>query len=524
MKRFSILKRKPFLVTAGILSIASVHTLYSDQNYGISSNSLFLKRQGAVGKIVPPVNTNPVFKRSEVAKHNSKETGIWVTFEDKVYDITKFVQVHPGGDRIMLAAGKAIDPFWKIFSIHLSDETREILSQYYIGDLIPLDQDDSKVNLESSGLELLFANEPTRADSLKVLSERPFNAESSLGYLDTYITPNDHFYVRNHLPVPLVDSKEYKLEIHVPGEKPVNLSLDDLKKFPKHSVTATMQCAGNRRKEMHDSKPVKGLLWEKGAISNAVWSGVKLRDVLNFAGYNVTDYSEDKFPGDVEHVQLEGADGYGASVPVHKVLDPRGDVLLAYEMNGEELPRDHGYPLRAVISGYVAARSVKWVNSIKLDSDESDSHWQQKDYKGFSPSKDLESSDYSESVAIQELPVQSSLINEKFEEVDGHVTLRGYAIAGGGRSIVRVDVSTDGGKTWKDALIEKPDQPDGRAWAWTHWQLKVPTTGKNDLDIICKAVDSSYNTQPDSFLGIYNARGVLSSAWQRIQGKIERSK
>ena len=222
-----------------------------------------------------------------------------------------------------------------------------------------------------------------------------------------------------------------------PGIKEgTSFSIKDLKKnFPQMSVIVTLQCAGNRRKEMHDIKPVKGLQWGGGAISNAVWTGVRLSDVLKASGYTVPDLSTTaEFPGGVQHVHLDGAEGYGASIPIEKALDPRGDVILAYEMNGESIPADHGYPLRAIVPGAVAARSVKWVSRIALDEDESPSHWQQRDYKGFSPSADLASSDYSKAESIQELPVQSSFTfrdgDTLVADKDGLVTLRGYAIAG----------------------------------------------------------------------------------------------
>ena len=105
--------------------------------------------------------------------------------------------------------------------------------------------------------------------------------------------------------------------------------------------------------------------------------------------------------------------GYGASIPVKKATDPNGDVLLAYEMNGETLPLDHGFPVRVVVPGHVAARSVKWLDRIVLSDDESYSHWQRQDYKGFSPSATLETSDYSSAQSIQELPVQSVILSPK---------------------------------------------------------------------------------------------------------------
>ncbi|KAI9328078.1 Oxidoreductase, molybdopterin-binding domain-containing protein [Obelidium mucronatum] len=473
-----------------------------------------------------------LFTRGDVRKHTSKETGIWVTSGDGVYDITEFVDIHPGGERILLAAGHSIDAFWAIFAIHQSEETRELLETYRIGNLMPADQDPT-FNSErddttaiTQALERLFHNDPVRDPQLITRSERPCNAETPPSLLtDSFVTPNNLFFVRNHLPVPEMDLSEYTLEIDAPWVKdPIILTLDDIKsKFPHIDVMTTLQCAGNRRREMHDVKPVKGLQWTQGAISNAVWTGVPLATLLKETIGSIPAEYEAK----INHCQFHGAEGYGASIPVDKALDPKGDCILTFAMNGETLPKDHGWPLRALVPGHVAARSVKWVTKIALSEDESDAHWQQRDYKGFGPSKTLEQSDYATSQSIQELPVQSCVTvpqqNDSVEIVDGKVTgIKGYAWSGGGRGIIRVDVSIDGGKTWTDAVLTKPNQPPGREWAWTHWEAEVPVNvdrNKVPVEIVVKAVDTSYNEQPQSFDSTYNVRGVLVSAWHRVKAE-----
>ncbi|KAG5458148.1 MAG: Oxidoreductase, molybdopterin-binding domain-containing protein [Olpidium bornovanus] len=509
------------------------------------------------------------FTRAEVSAHDSLETGVWVVHGDGVYDVTDFVEAHPGGDRIMLAAGRSIDPFWNVFTVHNTPETREIFETYRIGAVIDMDpaeaEREARVDLEA--LNKLFVNEPELDPSFVVRSERPCNAEAARESLLTYLTPNKLFYVRNHLPVPAVDEAEFRLTVDVPTkDEPVTFSMDDLRKFPKHTITASLQCAGNRRKSMHDVKPTKGLQWELGAIGNATWAGARLSDVLASAGYDVSSAREGKLVDNVAHVWFDGAEGYGASVPVQKVVDPLGDVILAYEMNGEPIPTAHGYPLRAVVPGHVAARSVKWVNKITLASEESSSHWQQRDYKGFSPSATLETSNYQHSVSIQEMPVQSAITSprpnetmrahrnaqvesqpargatpvNRAESQPSTVTVRGYAWSGGGRGIVRVDVSADGGNTWVDAVLLPPGvdaatanlrdatgdvQSTHRQWAWTLWVAEVPVPADvadegGRVEIVCKAVDSSYNTQPEDSRGIYNVRGVLSNAWHRVPVEI----
>ncbi|KAJ3195310.1 hypothetical protein HK101_000500, partial [Irineochytrium annulatum] len=268
-------------------------------------------------------------------------------------------------------------------------------------------------------LEALFANEPERDPSLIVHAATPFNAETPPDVLaGNFTTPSELFYVRNHLPVPTIDEREFRLIVDVPGRsEELHLTLEDLKtRFPRVTVMATLQCAGNRRQEMNSTKPVKGLPWGSGAMGNAVWTGARLSDVLKAAGYMSepsaldpdiaagkrdgllvtagTPVDETEDARLTRHLIMDGAEGYGASIPVAKALNPLADVVLAYEMNGQPLLRDHGAPLRAVVPGHVAARSVKWLRRISVSDEESESHWQRRDYKGFGPSKSLTESRY----------------------------------------------------------------------------------------------------------------------------------
>jgi len=469
----------------------------------------------------------PTFSLDEVKEHNTQSKRIWVVFRRGVYDITTFIEDHPGGtQRIMMAAGGSIEPFWRMYTLHQKNDIYQILEELRIGNLN--EEDALKLSSQKKNdADDMWAKEPERTPIFKINSQRPFNAEPPPVLLaDYYLTPNDLFFVRNHFPVPEIDPNTYKLEITGVGiEKPIELTLEDLKtKFEKHTIEVTIQCAGNRRSEMNKIQQVKGLDWGAAAISNASWSGVKLRDVLQFAGY------DHKRSGAL-HVQFEGLDkdmvqAYAASIPIRKALDELGDTILAYEMNGADIPRDHGYPVRAIVPGTVGARNVKWLGKIILSMDESLSHWQQNDYKSFNPSTTWDNIDFKSAPAIQELPVQSAICDPPTNSViDGHqFTVRGYAVGGGGRKIIRVDVSIDGGKTWQTAKLKDNGQSLDQAWAWTPWEfhVEIPESLKGKtLEICCKAVDSSYNTQPDTFAPIWNLRGVLSNAWHRISVKIK---
>lgn len=275
-----------------------------------------------------------------------------------------------------------------------------------------------------------------------------------------------------------------------------------------------------------EARSTSGLPWEIGAISNAVWTGVRLRDILLDAGFDIDAFDENQ----TKHVQFQGAEAYGASIPIDKAIGKREDVLLVYEMNGQPLPRDHGYPLRALVPGHVAARSVKWLKRITLSDEESQSQWQQRDYKCFGPNQGGQDVDWSSAPAIQEMPVQSAITSlrnasprsaedQKLLRVYGMeedaVEVEGYAFAGGGRRIVRVDISPDDGRSWHQAEL-LPDEAHGsKSWAWTRWRWLVPKrlTGRQ---FVVKAVDEGYNVQPESYEPHYNFRGNLTSGWHRV--------
>lgn len=198
----------------------------------------------------------PTYSADEVGRHNKSELGIWITYGLGVYDVTEFAPNHPGGDKIMMAAGAAIDPFWATYQQHNTCEVLELLEGFRIGnlnqaDVQPVDEVDSP-----------WSQEPKRHPLLKATSERPFNAEPPIAMLaEKFLTPNEYFYVRNHLPVPTLQPDDYELELEVEagaGTPQLKLTLAEIKALPKHSVTAAVMCGGNRRSEMTRVKPVKG--------------------------------------------------------------------------------------------------------------------------------------------------------------------------------------------------------------------------------------------------------------------------
>ena len=191
------------------------------------------------------------------------------------------------------------------------------------------------------------------ADSGMIVHGRnPHNAEPQLSELvKSWITPNDLFYVRSHAPVPKIDAGSFRLSVEGMVNKPFEITLSQLKsEFKSHQVIATMTCAGNRRTEHSNVKPVGGVPWQAGAIGNAIWSGARLSDLLKKAGVKES----------AKHVWFEGVDEikrnsgiipFGASIPLAKAMsdnDAMSGALVAHGMNGELLPKDHGFPVRTV--------------------------------------------------------------------------------------------------------------------------------------------------------------------------------
>ena len=273
--------------------------------------------------------------------------------------------------------------------------------------------------------------------------------------------------------------------------------------------------------------PTSGLQWDIGAIGTAEFTGVRLRDVLSDSGYCVEGDCPAPKQCDSEdsdkHIHFTSpGDTYAASIPLQTALNPQADVLLAWNMNGEPINRDHGGPLRAIVPGITAARSVKWLGRISISCEEAQSQWQKRDYKCFGPNvkqTDVSGDDWDAAQAIQETPVQSAITNILRSKGSDNTTVEGFAFSGGGRAIVRVDVSADGGKTWKQADLHQDKAKGSRRWAWTLWSMEWPKDelkpGK-DSEFMVKAVDEAYNTQPESFDSTWNFRGLCANAIHHV--------
>jgi sulfite oxidase len=392
------------------LSVPHVHHSHSQscQNYHsslsllwVSLLSLALSVNAANAEAESPSSHLPVIRLNQVSQHKTKETGIWVIFKDGVYDITKFVGNHPGGkDKIMLAAGGDVEPFWNIYRQHYNSPLpMELLKSMRIGTLHPDDVAAmQKEKAAKSDNNNPYSKDPALSPVMHFLQRQPINAESPSNLLgDSWITPTDMWFVRNHHPVSQLDENNFQLDLvlasdlmgkrrdpaspndEMESDPLASITLNDLKeRFPKHSIVSSIQCGGNRRLEMTQIEKTNGSNWNVSAISTAKWTGVLLRDVLAAAGITEESIfgSESQSRSHIQHIHFVSADGLEASIPIKKALSRFGDVLLAYEMNDEPLPTKHGYPLRVIVPGHVGVRNVKWVTKIRISGEEAYGPWQ----------------------------------------------------------------------------------------------------------------------------------------------------
>lgn len=349
-----------------------------------------------------------------------------------------------------------------------------------------------------------------------IYEEEPFNGGPPMESLPrSFVTPKERFFVRNHGAVPQIDPARYRLSVDGMVKRPLNLSLEEIQNdFPKETVMATLQCAGNRRRELMAIAPISDEVpWGAEAISNAVWSGAPLREVLRAAGADTK----------AGHVALTGLDevkkgsqrfGFGGSIPLSKAMS--SEVLLAYEMNDELLTPVHGFPLRVVVPGYIGARSIKWLSRIIIQADPSSNHFQAHAYKLFPSDVRAETADWTSGQMLGELPINAVICRPKEGDLlPADLTLiQGYAITAGSQ-IERVELSIDGGKTWESADLSN----DTELWSWRFWQVRQ-TLERGPCEIIARAWDSSGKTQPEDVSQTWNFKGYVNNAWHRINVRV----
>ncbi len=329
---------------------------------------------------------------------------------------------------------------------------------------------------------------------------------------DHLITPTDLFFTRSHAAVPRIDIGTWRLEVVGLVDRTTSFSFDALNgAFPRRNVTATMVCAGLRREEFLSLGPLPGELpWGPEPASTGMWTGVSLGDVLRAAGLkHGARYVE--FTG-LDEVERQGVRfGFGGSIDLAKAL--AAEVLLATELNGKPLPPEHGFPLRAVVPGWIGARSVKWLGRIEVLEQPSSNYFQSKAYRLQREINPSDPRDVTAGAALSAVPLNSVIAAPSADQTiaAGRVKVRGWAMGSGGTPVNTVEVSADAGQTWSPARITRK----GETWTWSHWEaeLELPP-GRHVLAV--RATDGSGTAQPPTLGEIWNVKGYNNNAWHRV--------
>ena len=324
-----------------------------------------------------------------------------------------------------------------------------------------------------------------------IRQRQPANFEYPFEQLDSFLTPNSQFYIRNHFKPPTFDKTSYELKLDGAVSTPLSLRYDDLRAMPSETCAATLECAGNSRIFLFP--PVEGAQWQLGAVGNAEWTGVPLRHLLEEAGLS------DK----AVEIVFEGADrgtpkekpmppepiSYSRSLLRAKALSP--ETLVAYQMNGEDLTPDHGYPVRLIVPGHYGMASVKWLTGIHAICETFQGYWQTSDYAYW---------DRVDGKPVR-VPLSAIMIKSQIARPGTYEVVPGgqpYSIFGsswcGDAEVKEVEVSTDGGTTW--ASVEFLDKP--LRFAWRRWQFiwQVPDR-RGRYELMSRAQDSKGHRQPD---------------------------
>ncbi|MDB4955801.1 MAG: sulfite oxidase-like oxidoreductase [Myxococcales bacterium] len=326
---------------------------------------------------------------------------------------------------------------------------------------------------------------------LIIREKEPTNLETPFDQVDSFLTPTELFYIRNHFHAPALELATYQLRIDGAVTNPFSLSYEQLRAMPSETRVATLECAGNSRVFLIPQ--AAGVQWELGAVGNAEWTGVPLGALLERAGLEE----------DACEIVLEGADrgtpkeppvprgpiSYARSLPRHKAL--QREVLIAYQMNGRDLPLDHGYPVRAVVPGHYGMASVKWLTHVHVVREPFRGYWQTSDYGYWD---ELDGNPVRR--ALGEVQLKSEIARPRvYERIAPDQAYRVSGAAWAGETdVTEVAVSTDGGQTWTAAEFLDPV----RRHAWRRWTFDWRTPAEpGRYTLLSRAKAANGSVQPD---------------------------
>ena len=326
-------------------------------------------------------------------------------------------------------------------------------------------------------------------DGRIIRSEEPLNLEMPFETLEGFITPTQSFYVRTHFPIPKIDRDAWWLHVEGEVEKPFAINYEELVGLQSVTIPVTLECAGNNRSFLEPK--VKGVQWGLGAVGTAEWTGVPLSILLDRAVVT----------SNAREVIFEGADcgmledpksppgelTFARSIPLEKA---RRDVLLAYGMNGKDVPPEHGFPVRAIVPGWYAMASIKWLQRVIVSRKQFNGYYQTLDYAYWKRRGDI-----GELTPLSEMQIKAEIARPAQGEavpVNSNVRVHGAAWTGD-CEITKVELSTNGGATWSEATLVGTSKKN----AWRLWEFDWRTPPKpGQADLIARATDSQGRTQP----------------------------
>ncbi len=322
-------------------------------------------------------------------------------------------------------------------------------------------------------------------DTMRVMSEKPLNAETPVARLQSWTTGNGVFFKRNQGQIMSepVDVESWRLSVEGLVDKPVELCFEDILSLSKVEIAVTLECSGNGRSLLKDK--ASGNPWTIGGVGNAVWGGVRLADVLKQAGVGAG----------ARHVSFEGLDKplgsagirFIRSIPIEKALE---STIIAYEMNGDPLPVEHGYPLRAIALGWTGANCVKWLSKITLLEKPFEGFFMDKVYRVFQKGQDSATGEVVTAIPLKSI-ITSPANGAKL--LAGDVFVHGAAYSGEAE-IAKIEVSVDDGNTWQTAEFIGPHE----RWAWQRWEYHWQAAEPGEYRILARATDSRGEVQPMS--------------------------
>jgi nitrate reductase (NAD(P)H) len=431
--------------------------------------------------------------------------------------------MHIAGHSDDIAKVRAAIPEYK----KMVAEAREIMTQYNFKDDRPelIASDQATVDAEEDWI-------PRNKWMNRLTGAFPWNVEPPINLMAEHgmITPNTLFFVRSHGIVPTLSFFDHSITIEGLVNKPLTISMQELVKLPWETIMATINCAGNRRKEQNLIKKTIGFDWGPSGVCNAVWTGVTIHELIKHCGGLKDEAEYINFFGPVGEVQ-NGDRTYGASHYRDHMMDPDRATMLCFMMNGELLHPDHGYPVRLLIPGYIGGRMIKWVEKITVTKEEDTNWYHVYDNRVFPKhivSRDVATQEgiwMDPAYRIDDRNLQSVIWEpthcQKVPYSQKTQKFSGYAYSGWGTKPNRCEVTLNGGVSWRVAKIVTVEpyrrHRKGFAACWVLWEIEIPVEELRKTGEVALRSWCGQDVQPRDHT--WTLMGMMNNPWFRVKVK-----